>query len=111
MKRPTFERRFQPIILHPNASIELNCDRLDRLLFEWAVTTVRFDAVEGLYVVVAFSHFTKNGVVAVQPWSCGGRDEELAAVRSGPRVGHCEQAWLAESEILVALVLKGLSPD
>src|SRR5215204_1355672 len=60
------------------------------------------DRVDGLH---ARGDLTEDGVLAVEPGSrVGGHDEELAAVRVGPRVGHREGA--ADDLVLVDLVLE-----
>src|SRR5262249_46479436 len=62
-------------------------DRLQKNIAHWAFVSHRH-AVDGLDNVGAAGHLTEDGVAIVEIRAASDRDEELRAVRIGPRVGH-----------------------
>ena len=62
----------------------------DLLLVDWAVTRSFFNRFQFLDHIHTVGDFAENGVIHVQPWSGGGGDKELAAIRPGSSVGHGE---------------------
>jgi hypothetical protein len=52
----------------------------------------------GLYNIHAFDDFTEDSVVAIEPWSWDGSQEELGATGVAACVCHREYSWLVVLE-------------
>src|SRR3954470_9284373 len=89
----------------PRGRLLAQSDRLDADLVDRLVAPVglgRLDLVDDVHAV---RHAAEDGVLAAEPWSLvGGDDEELRAVGVRAGVGHRQRA--ADDLVLVELVLE-----
>src|SRR3954453_4875544 len=90
---------------HRPAGAPLKRDALDARFFARAVVGVGVRGLDLVDHVHAVGHAPEDRVLAVEPRRrVGGNDEELAAVRVRPRIGHRERA--AHDLVVVELVLE-----
>jgi hypothetical protein len=66
----------------------------------------RADVFDSLNDIHTLRNFTKHDMVAVEPGSDDGGDEELGTVRVGARVGHGEKAGAVVLQLKVLIYIR-----
>jgi len=76
---------------------DVNVDNLN--VFERLVQLVGLDVFNRVDDLQPSQDASKDCMLIVEPWRCGGRDEELGAVCSWTSIRHTDSVWSKESGI------------